>query len=639
MERVNFIFVLHFHQPVGQLKWVNDRVFENSYKLLLDIFKEFADLKFTIHISGPLLQYMMEYYSDWLDEIAKLNQYGVFEFLAGSLSESILPLIPYDDRVEQIREYIRLFEKIFGFKPKGLWLPERVWEPSLPEPLAKNGIEYVFIDDSTLYRSGRGSPDNLYAWITEESGYKLKVFFIDTGLRYILPWKSSGEVVNYMLSKADVEGNRVLVWGSDAEKFGEWADPGWSRWWLRTFLNDLRMLRDRVTMIHPSEYLLKHGVKGLIYLNTGSYDKMLEWSGGFFRNFLVKYRESNNMHKKMLWVRKKLLEMPYRDEDAWRHYYLAQCNDVYWHGLFGGIYLSHLRQAVYENLLTAERIAEERINYYSVEPVIHKTDFDYDGRDELLIERKNVNVYIKPDDGGTVFEFDVKTPGFEHNVQDTMTRYMESYLEGTGFNPDWYRRVSCRIHLWDVKASIHDWVNNTPFIDRSDLALRSYSVALTPEKTIVLRTIGYHYNAYKSPLFVEKRINVNDQGYDTVYVVENRGEQVLETVIGLEYHVAPKINRYSKDDAIRYIIDVEHGVNEYYTGVSRRVVVKTSIYPDIILESNTDHEIWVAPIYSRARTEKGLLDVFQGIGVLFIDRVSLKPGDRFETLIKHYVNL
>ncbi|MEM0368036.1 MAG: hypothetical protein QW607_08785 [Desulfurococcaceae archaeon] len=65
----NFIFILHFHQPFGQLKYVNERIYENSYKMLLDIFKEYSDLKFTIHISGPLLLYLKDQHSEWLDEM------------------------------------------------------------------------------------------------------------------------------------------------------------------------------------------------------------------------------------------------------------------------------------------------------------------------------------------------------------------------------------------------------------------------------------------------------------------------------------------------------------------------------------------------------------------------------------------
>ncbi len=123
MARINFIFTIHFHQPTGQFKWVNERIYENSYKLLLEIFKNYADLKFTVHVSGPLLLYMLDYHRDWIDELAKLGDYGTIEFLAGSLGESILPLLPLEDRINQIREYLRLFEKVFGYAPKGLWLP------------------------------------------------------------------------------------------------------------------------------------------------------------------------------------------------------------------------------------------------------------------------------------------------------------------------------------------------------------------------------------------------------------------------------------------------------------------------------------------------------------------------------------
>ena len=37
------------------------------------------------------------------------------------------------------------------------------------------------------------------------------------------------------------------------------------------------------------------------------------------------------------------------------HLYRSQCNDAYWHGVFGGLYLNHLREAAYSNLLRAER--------------------------------------------------------------------------------------------------------------------------------------------------------------------------------------------------------------------------------------------------------------------------------------------
>ncbi len=640
MPKINFIFTIHFHQPTGQLKWVNEKIYENSYKLLLEIFKKYADMKFTVHVSGPLLHYMLEYHRDWLDELAKLGDYGTIEFLAGSLGEAILPLLPLEDRIKQIREYVKLFERFFGFKPRGLWLPERVWEPSLPYPLAVNGIEYVLVDDSTLYRAGHGNEDVYYAWITEEGGYRVKIFVIDSPLRYVLPWESSENVFNYMLSKATEEGDRVLVWGSDAEKFGEWRDPGWARWWLNDFLSKLRSRRD-IVMFHPMDYLREYGVRGLIYLPAGSYDKMLEWSNGFFRNFLLKYRESNNMHKKMLYVRWKLSQAPSLPLDAWREYYLAQCNDAYWHGLFGGIYLSHLRQAIYEKYIIAEKIAEESMGYYDErEPIIRLYDFDHDGSKEILYESKKLNAYLKPNDGGTLFELDIKEKDLEHNLQDTMTRYYEPYIEGTGLNPDWYRRVSMRLHLWSRDTSLYDWINNTPFKDQSDLALNKYSITITPENEIILRTLGGHYvyGLEPSRIYAEKKIVFLDNTVKTIYRVENRGGRSVETLLGIEYHLAPKINRETKGEVMGYMIDnVFHPVNEVYAGENRRVVLKSPKYPDIVLEeegsSHGETHLWISPLEMLARTEKGIRRVFQGVAIMFVKPVKLEPGEAVESRI------
>ena len=68
--------------------------------------------------------------------------------------------------------------------------------------------------------------------------------------------------------------------------------------------------------------------------------------GGFWRNFQVKYREINDLHKQMLRTsaqgRRRCRRAPAR-ERALDHLYRGQSNDCYWHGLFGGIYIAHMR--------------------------------------------------------------------------------------------------------------------------------------------------------------------------------------------------------------------------------------------------------------------------------------------------------
>ncbi|MEM0505738.1 MAG: alpha-amylase/4-alpha-glucanotransferase domain-containing protein [Thermosphaera sp.] len=632
MTPVNFIFALHFHQPTGQLEHINKRIMENSYKLLLEIFKEYSSFKFTVHISGPLLNYMMDYYPDYLNELLKLHDYGTIEFMAGSIGEAILPILPMEDRIEQLKIYLDVFEKLAGFRPKGLWLPERVWEPSLPYVTAVNNIEYVLIDDSTLVKTGLSSNYSNYAWLTEEGGFPLKVFFIDAGLRNILPWEDPKKVLEYMRSKMGDE-PRVLLWGSDAEKFGEWMDPGWSREWLTRFLEALRSNSDIIRMVQPSEYLDSYGVKGLLYLNSGSYDKMLEWSGGFFRNFLIKYKESNNMHKKILYVKKKMRNA-ILSRDITLKYYLAQCNDAFWHGLFGGIYLSHLRQAIYENLIYVEREIERVSNYFEKDDSIYKLyDFDYDGRKELLIETPLQNLYVKPDDGGVLFEYDVKVMGLEHNLQDTMSRYPEPYLNIPWFNPDWYRRVSWRVHLWSHDTGIYEWINNSPFKDMSDLALsRSYvSLSQDDPREVILRSIGGYYvlGGLSSKLLLEKRVRLDRLGHKVSYKIVNMGPGDVKARLGLEYHVSPKIDRKGMQKPVYFIKGEERDIMQSFIGRGNSISLKSPIYSPIILKTSRDVDLWVSPLNMYARTEKGVMETNQGLAIMFSEVIELKKDEEY----------
>ena len=75
--------------------------------------------------------------------------------------------------------------------------------------------------------------------------------------------------------------------------------------------------------------------------------------GAIWRNFQVKYREVNDLHKQMLRASDLVAAMPAgpsRDA-ALDHLFAGQSNDCYWHGLFGGIYLADLRVAALRHLI------------------------------------------------------------------------------------------------------------------------------------------------------------------------------------------------------------------------------------------------------------------------------------------------
>jgi hypothetical protein len=98
----------------------------------------------------------------------------------------------------------------------------------------------------------------------------------------------------------------------------------------------------------------------------------------------------------------------------------AQCNDAYWHGVFGGLYLPHLRDAIWRELAIAERALRTR------EPLETEVlDIDADGHREIWVHSANFSATVSPDRGGVIEEFTLF--GAEVNFANTLTRRREAY--------------------------------------------------------------------------------------------------------------------------------------------------------------------------------------------------------------------
>ncbi|MHA2008558.1 MAG: alpha-amylase/4-alpha-glucanotransferase domain-containing protein [Promethearchaeota archaeon] len=487
-KSIHLPIVFHFHQPVDNFPWVFEDVYKKSYEPLIDRIFLFPDVKITLHFSGNLLEWLLNKKPEFIDKLRSMARRGQIEIIGGGYYEPIFAIIPYRDKIAQMKKLSNLIKNEFDLEVKGAWLSERVWEPDYPSFLSEAGLKYVMVDDNHFRSTGITEEDTFYSYITENEGKTLRIFPINEELRYLTPWKPTYMSIDYLQKAADKIGNRCVLFISDAEKMGVWGttneicyihghDEGDNgKPFIPAFLEQVAN-NEWIKSLTLTEYMEKFPAKSLIYLPTASYDKMEEWvlptqirknfkrirkdlkeddekreiyqflKGGYWRFFLVKYPESNNMHKKMLYVRNKLI---YTEEnllrveeeslvsiilskinEAWDEIYKAQCNDCYWHGLFGGVYLQFLRFSVYTHLINAEKLIDtinalinpKLASYIYVTPV----DFNKDSKTEYIIESDIYNIYINPDDGGTIFEIDYKPKSY--NLLNTLTRWPEAYHE------------------------------------------------------------------------------------------------------------------------------------------------------------------------------------------------------------------
>lgn len=455
---VLFAFGLHAHQPVGNFDHVFREHLRDVYEPFLQRAVEGGLLPFTLHLSGPLVDWLEQHASSYLDRVGELAAAGRVELLLAGYDEPILPALCREDRLDQVLRMREALRIRFGVEARGLWLTERVWEPDLAADLAEAGVEYVLVDDRHFVAAGFQRENLHLPFWTEACGKGLGVFAIDERLRYLIPFHPPEHTAVY-LRELRRQGKRLAVAADDIEKFGGW--PGTREWvyergWLGDFIDLLKGMEEsgEIRLVTLSRALAELPRGGLAYLPSASYREMEEWAlpapafhrlgelkgllgeerlargesplirGSHWRNFLVKYSEANRMHKKMV----ALSELCRRRGDprpARRAVGKAQCNDAYWHGVFGGLYLRHLREAVWGHLAEAEGILRE-----GEALAWEEVDLDLDGTSEIWVHSHAFSALVSQARGGGVEELTLFAR--KVNLANTLTRRREPYHQVNG---------------------------------------------------------------------------------------------------------------------------------------------------------------------------------------------------------------
>lgn len=501
--KLPFLFGIHCHQPVDNFHSVVDEAIEKSYRPFMHALAEFPGFKCAVHFSGWLLRYIQQQEPSFFSDLQALAKNWQIEFVTGGFYEPVLAAIPSRDRKGQIRKLSEYIGEHFGQTPRGLWLTERVWDPSIVPDLAACGVEYAMVDDYHFLSAGYAKDSLRGYYLTEQDGIPLKILPIDQQLRYMTPFKPFPMIAQYLETIQTRPGSMAMVF-DDGEKFGIW--PKTWQWvyekkWLFSFLEGI-CNSDHVKSTHFSDFLASASPMGLAYLPTVSYMEMGEWSlfankikeleilkshltqaglsemilpfvkGGIWKNFFAKYPESNWIHKRSLHLSRRAAQA--NDPKILDSLYRSQCNDVLWHGLFGGLYLPNLRNNAYRSLIETSALLDtkEKISF----PVCHMEDINYNGYNEAVLASPDLEVWFTARDGGQLVELDCKKTRI--NLLNTLARRKEGYhcpaedslaASGRQDQPDEGIVTIHENHTGIApdmeKLMIHDWYNRYGFID------------------------------------------------------------------------------------------------------------------------------------------------------------------------------
>lgn len=488
---VSLLFGVHAHQPVGNFPEVLEDAHQRCYKPFLETVYAYPAFRFALHASGWLLEWLMTHKPEDMKLLREMADRGQVEFFGAGDMEPVLAVIPYRDRMSQLAAMSDRLEQYFLQRPQGAWLTERVWEATVVPALADAGIRYVMVDDYHFLCAGMPRERLNGYFSTEEDGRVLDLYPISEALRYRLPFAPAAEAVAYIESLADESGHSAAIYFDDIEKFGIWPETYhwvYERRWLKDFIEGV-LASKVIRSAHFHDYHREASSRGVAYLPTVSYSEMGEWTlpaaaarrygelvqsarhegrleqdrpfirGGIWKNFFSRYTESNWMHKRMLGLSARLAQLPTDQvrQDLVELLHQAQANDAYWHGLFGGLYLPHLRRAVWRAMLQLER----RLDGLQERPDTAAGDLDLDGIQEVFMRSLALQAVVRPDADAAVIE--LSSYVLAQNFGDTLRRYEEHYHDKARAG------AASEAHRGEGIASAHDIVRFKHAIDATDL--------------------------------------------------------------------------------------------------------------------------------------------------------------------------
>ncbi len=679
---VRLCLVLHNHQPIGNFDGVIEQAYQDSYLPFLEVFEPYSELKIALHTSGPLMLWLDEYHPEYVDRVKSLVAAGRIEIVGGPFYEPILTMLPSRDRIGQIRKYSHWLSNRFETEVLGMWMPERVWESQLVRDLVPAGMRYTILDDFHFRAAGWTSEQLTNYFLTEDDGQVMRVFPGSERLRYLMPFAAPGDTIDYCRSIAEAAPGSVLLFGDDGEKFGTWPDTHvhcYERGWLRSFFDALSANRDWLVTSTPTSVISETAAAGRVYLPDCSYREMTEWSlpvgqqavydnvihhlqedshwpevsqfirGGYWRNFRVKYEEANEMYCRMLEVSRRLWETQRTTADstllplAEDHLYRGQCNCPYWHGAFGGIYLPHLRNATYRELIAADSLIEQALGRQGAWVEATTADYNHDLMPEIRLANDHLVAYFAPAKGGMMYELDVRA--IQHNLLATMQRLPEVYhhkvVSGNSANQDTAASIHDRVvfkqeglnerllydrfprksmldHFFDLDTTL-DAVAQTQATERGDFVAMPFQAKLRRGAGKVQAQLRREGNAWGVPITLTKALTLS-AGQDKLQV-----SYLMEGLPpGRPFHFAIEWNfagmPAGADD--RFFFDVngrclgQLGSQLDLQGTNYLGLIDQWLGVSVQLTLNRPSSLWTFPIEAVSQSEAGFEAIHQSVCVM-----------------------
>ena len=561
MRKTHLALGSYNHLPDGTEESVFEETYQTCYRPFLSVLYRFPDIFASIHYSGSLLRWLESRHPEFLMLLEEMVLRKQIELLGGGFFAPLLPLLSNADRLGQIEYLTTFIRKNFGRRPRGCWIPEYAWEPSLASSLQTSGMDFTFLPVSHFRAAGLSEDDFFAPVLTEDQGRALAVYPVfDCQLSFD---SSQGleETLEAVRSTYGLDHPLVVVFLAGEAIKGLWSKSVYESpdVYLEKTFTGLRKESLSMDTVTPARYLRSMRHFKRTYFPSGSTERYLAsgfsarlkrervaaqkslngegerfLSLGGIRLPLLRYEEGVTLYAKMQYVhlltgqlrgdksRKKTAQ-----EELWR----GQSGDAYWFKPGGGIYRLSLRKAVYEALIEAEKTTRQKGAFNSG---IIQTDIDFDGVKEILFQGTDVNAYLHAR-GAVLFELDsIKT---SRNLANTFNGCEEDdSIEHSG------PRRRCfldRFQSRPVTTAEFARFESEDIGTFADSYFSVREVKRSNQEICLIRDGLVCIRERKVPVTVEKVFQFRKTGLTVRYSITNRGSDDLICVHACDLNLSP----------------------------------------------------------------------------------------------------
>lgn len=631
MKKLNLLLGTVNSLPEGTAPDILERHYEECYKPFLQLANEYPGVKLTLYYCGSLFQWLDENRPEALMLLDDLVHRKQIEILSGGFYAPVFSLIPRRYRVEQI-EYLNTFvSKRFGRRPRGAWIYPMVWEDSMPLTLKNSGIEYTFLNEKYFRNIGIDGKGLFRPYLSEEQGKLIKVFPVSRVTEEKLFETDPRVLVEQLAENASEKESRVLslFWNGEREPLNDGR-----RAWMDSFFAALQESSSVVTRL-PNRYSRETAALERVYFGNISFELSGEPERTAFRNVLNRYRESNKLYSKMMYVDQLINQVrgdKARKKSARLELLKGQCHAVYWHGNEAGVYDPRLRKHAYTAMIEAEKMTREKGVFKSS---IIKADMDLDGMDEYLIQTAGINLYIHRR-SGSIFEIDYLPKSW--NYGDSMAIYREWYHQDDEVKEDGYLR-NAFIDRFVAQYIEPEALTLLAEKDCSDFSKTLYQEKrMDKERKLVCFNQNGHIwkNSKKYSMNLEKEITLKRNTVSVRYGITNNSDMILDVWFVPEINLSPGYAGWSSAACVpkengETLTEWEHHDPE--GEITTYIADDGDNNTTLTLSSDIPFRFSAAPHQTRVRRGGTKENIYQGDVLAPQWKIRLQPGETYDNEI------